>query len=90
MDTVPLGEVFDIVYGSQLDLNKLEVDLENGINFISRSRENLGLQTKVKKIENKTLFKKGSITVTLGGSYLLSAFVQKRLLHGTKYKSFNA
>ncbi len=77
MRKVPLSEIFDIVYGSQLDLNKLEVDLENGINFISRSRENLGVQTKIKKVANKTLFKKGSITVTLGGSYLLSSFVQK-------------
>ncbi len=77
MNTVPLSEVFDIVYGSQLDLNKLEVDSKNGVNFISRSRENLGVFTKIKKIANKTLFTKGSITVTLGGSYLLSSFVQK-------------
>ncbi len=77
MNTVPLDEVFDIVYGNQLDLNKLEIDLKNGINFISRSKENLGVQTKIKNIANKTLFKKGSITVTLGGSYLLSSFVQK-------------
>ena len=75
--TIPLDKIFNISYGSQLDLNKLEIDLKNGINFISRSRENLGVQTKIKKLSNKTLFKKGSITVTLGGSYLLSSFVQK-------------
>ena len=77
MNIIPLSDIFDIVYGSQLDLNKLEIDSVNGINFISRSKENLGVQTKIKKIQNKTLFKKGSITVTLGGSYLLSSFVQK-------------
>lgn len=77
MNIVPLNTIFDVVYGSQLDLNKLEIDLENGINFVSRSRENLGVQTKIKKITNKLLFKKGSITVTLGGSYLLSSFVQQ-------------
>ncbi len=77
MNTVPLGDIFDIKYGSQLDLNKLVVDLDNGVNFISRSRENLGVHTKIKKIHTKKLFKKGSITVTLGGSYLLSSFVQK-------------
>jgi hypothetical protein len=77
MNTVPLSSIFNIVYGSQLDLNKLVVDFDNGVNFISRSRENLGVHTKVKNIANKVLFKKGSITVTLGGSYLLSSFVQK-------------
>ncbi len=77
MNTVALSSIFDIVYGSQLDFNKLEIDLENGINFISRSRENLGVYTKIKKIANKPLFKKGGITVTLGGSYLLSSFVQQ-------------
>lgn len=77
MNTVPLSDIFDIVYGSQLDLNKLEIDLENGVTFITRSKENLGVKTKVKKIMGKTLFNKGSITVTLGGTYLLSSFVQK-------------
>lgn len=48
MNTVPLSSIFDIVYGSQLDLNKLVVDLNNGVNFISRSRENLGVYTKIK------------------------------------------
>jgi hypothetical protein len=76
MNTVPLSSIFNIVYGSQLDLNKLVVDFDNGVNFISRSKENLGVQTKIKNIVNKTLFKKGSITVALGGS-VLSSFVQK-------------
>lgn len=78
METTCLSEIFNIVYGNQLDLNKLEVDLEKGINFISRSRENLGVQTKVKYINGKAPFSKGSITVTLGGTYLLSSFVQQK------------
>jgi hypothetical protein len=77
MKTILLKDIFNIEYGNQLDLNKLVIDKENGVNFISRSKKNLGVQTKVRKISNKTLFKKGSITVTLGGSYLLSAFVQQ-------------
>ena len=77
MKTVPLSEIFNIEYGNQFDLNKLIIDLDNGINFISRSRENLGVQTQVKQVPNKKVFKKGSITVTLGGSYLLSSFVQR-------------
>lgn len=77
MNTVPLSSIFNIKYGNQLNLNNLDVDLKNGINFVCRSRENLGVRTKVRKIADETAFKKGSITVTLGGSYLLSSFVQK-------------
>ncbi len=77
MKKVALSVIFNIEYGNQLDLNKLDIDLNDGVNFISRSRENLGVYTKVKKINNEKIFKKGSITTSLGGSYLLSSFVQK-------------
>ncbi len=74
---VKLKDLFYIEYGSQADLNKLEkTSLENGIRFISRSSENLGFQCCVERNDNFKLFSKGSITVTLGGSYLLSAFIQ--------------
>ena len=76
MKEVSLNTIFDIVYGNQLDFNKIEIQ-DNGINFISRSRDNLGVRTKVKKIDNKKIFPTGSLTVTLGGSYLLSTFVQQ-------------
>src|SRR3989339_1142905 len=75
-----LKDLFNISYGNQLDLNKLEVldnKYEEGINFISRSSSNLGVVCKVKYVFGKTPFKKGSITVTLGGEYLLSAYLQK-------------
>ncbi len=75
MELVKLNEIFDIKYGNQLDLNKMVIDLDNGINFVSRSKDNLGVDTKIQKIE-KEPFPKGLITVTLGGSYLLSSFVQ--------------
>ncbi len=77
MKLVKLNEIFDIKYGSQLDLNKMKIDLVNGVNFVSRSKENLGVYTKISKI-NKPPFQKGSITSTLGGSYLLSTFVQQK------------
>ena len=76
-----LKDLFNISYGSQLDLNKLEVinkeNEEEGINFVSRSSSNLGVICKVKTVPRKTFFKKGSITVSLGGEYLLSAYVQE-------------
>lgn len=77
MKTVKLNEIFDIEYGNQLDFNKLNKDRE-GINFISRSKTNLGISCKVEEIESIKPYKDGLITVTLGGSYLLSAFVQPK------------
>ena len=76
MKLTKLENIFNIVYGNQLDLNKLDLD-SKGVNFVSRSRGNLGVTAKVKKIANKVPFEKGSITVSLGGTYLLSSFVQQ-------------
>jgi Type I restriction modification DNA specificity domain len=72
---VPLSDVFDIEYGNKFDANKANFQPE-GINFVSRSSKNLGVVGKVEEIDGATLFEAGLITVTLGGTYLLSAFVQ--------------
>lgn len=78
MNLVKLKDLFYIEYGNQLDLNKLEiVNNEYGINFVSRQSFNLGVQCKVQRDNSLRLYKKGNITVTLGGTYLLSAFVQQ-------------
>jgi len=37
MKLVPLNTIFDIQYGNQFDLYKLETDFCSEINFISRS-----------------------------------------------------
>jgi hypothetical protein len=77
-DLVKLKDLFFIEYGNQLDLNKLEIVNQNdGVNFVSRQSFDLGVQCKVKEIKNLKPYQKGNITVTLGGSYLLSAFVQQ-------------
>jgi hypothetical protein len=74
---IELNRLFDIEYGNQADLNKLEqTSSAEGIRFISRSSENLGFQCYVKKTEKLKIYKKGLITVTLGGTYVLSSFVQ--------------
>jgi len=80
MKTIPLSELFTISYGNHLDLNKMELQPETGINFISRSSQNLGVVAKVKPIDLEP-FRPGMITVTLGGSYLLSAFVQPHFFY---------
>ena len=85
MNLIPISEIFDIKYGNQLDLNKLTLD-ENGVSFIGRSRNNLGLSAKVKELDI-TPFKAGLITVSMGGTYLLSSFVQpKRFYTGQNIK----
>jgi hypothetical protein len=77
MKLVPLDTIFDIQYGNQFDLNKLESDNESTINFVSRSSQNLGVVCKVHSFKDTEPFPAGLITVTLGGTYLLSSFVQQ-------------
>jgi len=76
MNLVPLDSLFTIEYGNQYDLNKMEIDQGAEINFISRSSANLGVVSKVRQTDQDP-YPAGLITVTLGGTYLLSAFVQQ-------------
>lgn len=76
MNLVRIDEIFDIQYGNQLNFNAMTTATENGVNFISRSSKNLGIVAKVQKINKITPFPKELITVTMGGTYLLSSFVQ--------------
>lgn len=78
MNQLPLNNIFHIQYGNQFDLYKLESNEESEINFISRTSQNLGVIAKVSKLDNVEPFPAGLITVTLGGSYLLSSFIQEQ------------
>lgn len=71
---LPLIEIFDVNSGNKLDLNKLDEN-ENGVPFVNRSSNNCGVTSKVSKLDGIEPYKKGSISVALGGS-ILSAFVQ--------------
>jgi hypothetical protein len=75
MSAVPVSEIFDVEYGNKLNFNAMEED-EGGVNFVSRSRMRLGVVARVKKLASVEPYPSGLITVTLGGSYLLSTFVQ--------------
>lgn len=77
MKLVPLNTIFDVRYGNQFDLYKLDSDFDSDINFISRSSQNLGVICKVSQYNFVEPFEAGLITVTLGGTYLLSSFVQQ-------------
>jgi hypothetical protein len=74
---VPLSSIFRVQYGNQFNANALERD-RDGVNFVTRSARRLGIGGRVSRIEDIQPFEAGCITAGMGGSYLLSAFVQPR------------
>ena len=82
-DDVRLNDLFDVGYGTKFDLKQMQqtrADDPDGISFVSRSRQNLGVAAYVKPYKGRPPLDADLITVALGGSYLLSAFVQERRL----------
>lgn len=75
MKLVPITQVFHVSYGQKIDSNKT-TEHDEGVNFVTRSRRNLGISGKVALIPGIEPSEAGNISVTLGGTYLLSAFVQ--------------
>lgn len=74
-----LNEIFSISYWTKFDFNKMEICEKNDndwINFVSRTSQNNWIVAKVKTIKDKRALKKWQITVSLWGSYVLSAFLQ--------------
>ena len=80
MKFVPLNEIFNIKYGNRFDLNKMDTESPE-VNFVSRSSQNLGVVAKVSRKFDTEPYPSGLITVTLGGTYLLSSFVQQELFY---------
>jgi hypothetical protein len=78
MKTIPLNEMFTVEYGNKFDLNKMELLAKagGGINFINRSSRNCGVSATVALAAGRAPYEAGAITVSLGGSKLLSSFVQ--------------
>ncbi len=74
---VRINKLFEIEYGNQFDKNKM-IEGPGGVHFVSRSSANLGVNATVERVPNVTPYSPGLITVTLGGTYLLSSFVQPR------------
>ena len=78
---VRLEQLFHVCYGTKFDLKQMELteaDDPEGISFVSRSRQNLGVAAYVKPYKGKPPLHAGLISVALGGTYLLSAFIQER------------
>ena len=78
MKTVPLNRLFNVEYGNKFDLNKMELvgKADGGINFVNRSSQNCGVSATVAPVAGHSPYEAGDITVSLGGSKLLSSFVQ--------------
>lgn len=74
---VRLDTIFDITYGSQLDLNKChKCERPEGYNFVNRSGLNSGVSGRIYAPKGKSPFPAGSLTSAMGGS-VLSTFVQQ-------------
>ena len=75
----PLHDLFDVFYGNKLDLNKMRLlsIADGGIHFVGRSSENHGVSATVAPLKAVRPFDPGLITVALGGTKLLSSFVQE-------------
>lgn len=71
---VELQKIFDVSYGSKLDLNKMNL-MNPSIDFVGRSGKNNGITARVDEIDNFEPYRAGLLTVALGGS-VLSTFLQ--------------
>lgn len=79
MKLVPVNELFDVKYGVNIDLNKLEEvssDNENAIPYVARSAKNNGITAYVEKIKDIDPNPPMTISVAGGGS-VMSSFLQE-------------
>lgn len=74
-----LNELFEATYGNKFDFNKMKhlPRSRGGVNFVGRSSKNNGVSGTVAPLPGVEPYAAGVITVALGGSKLLSAFVQE-------------
>lgn len=72
---VPLEQVFYVIYGVNLELNKMTLN-KNGVNFISRTSKNNGVSSRVSILHDVEPTEAGVLTVAGGGS-VLETFLQK-------------
>ena len=80
-ELVRIDEIFDVVYGVNLERNKLETDNE-GVNFVSRTDTNNGVSGKVKIIPDIQPQQPPAISFAAGGS-VGAAFLQLEPFYST-------
>lgn len=74
MRYIRLDSLFNVSYGTNLELNSLE-ECANGINFVSRTAKNNGVSARVKRLTEIDPLPSGLLTVATGGS-VLETFLQ--------------
>ena len=74
MKLVRLDDLFDVRYGSNLELNALKLS-PSGINFVSRTAKNNGVSARVAPVAGLEPIPSGVLTVAGGGS-VLETFLQ--------------
>jgi hypothetical protein len=73
-DTIEVSELFDVIYGSNLELNRLVRD-SKGINFVSRTSKNNGVSAKVRLVPGEIPIE-GPVLSVAGGGSVLETFLQ--------------
>lgn len=77
-----VSDVFNVEYGNKFDMNKMEsADKETGVAFVGRRgglTGSSGVSGYVALVPTVAPYPAGTITVALGGSRLLSSYVQQR------------
>jgi RNase P protein component len=76
MKLVRIDEIFDVVYGVNLEFNKLEI-CADGIPFVSRTQQNNGVKGFVKQLPDVQPNPANTISVAGGGS-VMASFLQTR------------
>ncbi len=71
---VAIKDIFEVGYGTSLELNALTED-EDGVNFVSRTARNNGVSARVSRLPAVPTLPGGTLTVALGGS-VLETFLQ--------------
>ena len=74
MKVIIVSDLFDVLYGVNLELNKFTKD-PKGINFVSRTARNNGVSTKVCRLEGVIPNPPNTISVAGGGS-VMESFLQ--------------
>lgn len=74
MRLIRVADIFEVIYGVNLELNALKRD-PAGINFVSRTARNNGVSARVKLVKGVIPLPAGCLTVAGGGS-VLETFVQ--------------
>ncbi|HCT4928558.1 TPA: restriction endonuclease subunit S [Morganella morganii] len=81
MANVKLSKIFEVTYGTKFDMNKMTKNDDSKIVFVSRSSKNNGIVGYVDKVKGVEPLEPGLITVTLGGTYVLSSFLQEKVFY---------